>query len=126
MFGIAKPVLHHLCITADHHQQIVEIVCYAAGQLTQRFHLLRIGELLLCALQLRPCLMAFSDVAHDIGEPDELAFLVADRVDHHGRKEQRPILANTPAVVFVGSRGGGHSKSAFGSTGPSTPSASAA
>ena len=61
--------------------------------------------------------MALGDVAHDIREPDDFAFLIADRVDHDGRQEQRSILANTPAVVFVGPQGRGRRESAFGSTG---------
>ena len=89
---------------------------YAAGQLSQRLHLLRLGELVLGALQFRPRFMALGNVAHDIREPDEFAFLVTDRIDHHGRQEQRSILANTPAVVFVGSRGRSRRESAFGST----------
>ena len=72
-------------IAADDHQHVIEVVRDTAGQLPQRLHLLRLGELLLCAPQFRSCFMALSDVAHDIRETDEIAFLVMDGIDHHGR-----------------------------------------
>jgi hypothetical protein len=48
----------NLEITGDHRQQIVEIVGDAAGQLSQRLHLLRLAQLLLEQL-------ALGDVAQD-------------------------------------------------------------
>src|SRR5260370_12048182 len=90
----------------------------AAGQLSQRLHLLRLGELLLCALQLRPCFPALGGVAHDLREPDKFAFLVADGVDHYCCKKQGSVLADTPAVLRIASRGCGRGESAFGSARP--------
>jgi hypothetical protein len=69
------------------------------------------------APQLFPRFMALGNVAHDVRKSDELAFLVADGVDHHRRKKHRSILANTPTVLFIGARSGSHCKSVFGSTG---------
>ena len=91
-FGSRSRLLQHLRVAADDHEHVVEVMRYAAGQLAQRLHLLRLGELLLGALQLRLGFAPFGDVARDIREPDELAFLVADGVDHDAGKKQGPSL----------------------------------
>ena len=85
-FGLA-PRLLRLALggfeIAEHdHQQIVEVVRDAAAELTDRLHLLRRGELLLRLLQLLLRLAPLGDVARDLGEADEFAVVVADRIDH--------------------------------------------
>src|SRR5271166_4653162 len=116
VFWITEPAFEYLRVAAYNHQHIIEVVRYAAGQLSQCLHLLRLRELLLCAPQFCPRFMALGDVAHDICEPDEFTVLVAYSGDHHGRQKQRSILPNAPAVMFVGSRGRGRRESTFGST----------
>ena len=55
-FGLLKRAQHGLGVAVDDHQQVVEIVRDAAGELAERFHLLRLRQLLLRALEreLRP------------------------------------------------------------------------
>src|SRR5262249_4409144 len=98
---IAKPLLQHLSIAADHHDHIVEVVRYAAGQLAQGLHLLRLRKLLLGAPQSRLRLTALGDVAGDFCKPDELAMLVTDGVDYDAREIERAVLTDTPAVGGV-------------------------
>ena len=63
-------MFEYLRVAADDHQHVIEVVRDTAGQLPQRLHLLRLGELILCAPQFRSCFMALSDVAHDIRETE--------------------------------------------------------
>ena len=60
-----------LQIADDDGQQVVEIVRHAAGQLADALHLLRLGELLLRALQRLLGLAPLGDVARDLGEADQ-------------------------------------------------------
>ena len=39
IFLVGHPAHERLCLSAHHHQQIVEVVCDAAGQLTERRHI---------------------------------------------------------------------------------------
>ena len=45
--SLPDPHLHHLDRPRDAGQQIVEVVCETAGQLADRFHLLRLAQMLL-------------------------------------------------------------------------------
>ena len=85
--------LHHLQAAADAGQQIVEVVREAAGQLADGFHLLRLAKLLLDRALL-------GQVARDLGEADQLARVVADRIDDHASPEPRAVLAHPPAFGF--------------------------
>ena len=66
-------------MSAHDHQQIVEVMCDAAGQLTKRLHFLRLRELFMCPFERFLRVAPLGDVARDLGEADELAVLVADR-----------------------------------------------
>ncbi len=44
--------------------------------------------------------LAFRDVARDLGETDEVAVAVPDRVDDHACPEPRAVLAHAPAFAF--------------------------
>ena len=50
---LREPRLDHLQAAADRRQQVVEVVGQAAGELADRFHLLRLAQLLFGALQRR-------------------------------------------------------------------------
>ena len=97
MLGIGEPAAQKLRVAADDHQQIVEVVGDAAGQLAERFHLLRLGELLLRPLERGLRLPSLGDVAGDLHEADERADLVADRLDHDARPEQALVAPHAPA-----------------------------
>ena len=71
VLGIGKPAAKQLRVAADDHQEIVEVVGDAARQLAERFHLLRLGELLLRALERSLRLPPLGDVARDLHEADE-------------------------------------------------------
>ena len=85
---------------ADDHEKIVEIVRDAAGQLAERVELLRFRQLLLHLLELELGLAALGNVAGDLGEADELAVLV-DGVDDDAGPEERAVLADAPAFLFI-------------------------
>ena len=63
-----------------------------------RLHLLRLGKLLLRPLQRLLRLPPLGDVARDLGEADQLAVVVADRVDDDAGPEARAVLAHAPAL----------------------------
>src|SRR4029077_5896084 len=73
----------------DRHQEIVEVVRRAAGELAHGLHLLRFAQTALGRL-------LFGDVARDLGESDDLA-AIADRIDDHIRPEAGDVLAHAPA-----------------------------
>ena len=52
-FASSQAALERLRIAADDHQQIVEIMSHAAGELSERLHLLRLAELLVGAIERR-------------------------------------------------------------------------
>jgi len=83
------------------HQQIVEVVGDAAGELAERIELLRFGELPLHRKQLLLRLLALADVAGDLGKACQLAGVVADGIDDDACPEKRAVLANPPAVLLV-------------------------
>ena len=100
VLGLLEPALQDLRVAGDDHQQIVEVVRDAAGELAERLHLLRLGELLARLFERDLRLVLLGDVARHLGEADQLAGLVADRVDHRGRIEAAAVLAHAPALRF--------------------------
>ena len=61
------------------HKQIVEVVGDTAGQLAERFHLLRLRKLLLCEFECFLGIAAFGNVAGDFGEANEFSGDIMDR-----------------------------------------------
>ena len=100
-FGIvANRFLQRVKTAADDHQEIVEIMGHAAGQLAERVELLRFRELLLHLLELELGFAALGNVPGDLGEADELAVLV-DGVDDDAGPEEGAVLADAPAFLLV-------------------------
>ena len=66
------------------HQDVVEVVGDAAGELADRFHLLRLAKLGLQRL-------AMGDVDHDAAQAHDLAVGVAHRPEIALDREQRPV-----------------------------------
>ena len=64
----------------------------AAGELAERLDLLRLRELLLRALQRELRFVALGDVARDLGEADDLAVRVADRIHDDVAQKRSPFL----------------------------------
>ena len=93
-------LLQRLDMAGDDHQQIVEVVRDAAGELAERLHLLRLGELLLHPLERDLRVAPLGDVAGDLGEADQLAVVVADRIDDDAGPEERAVLADAPAFLL--------------------------
>src|SRR5260370_41247676 len=85
---------------ADDHQEIIEIVRYATGQLAECIELLGFRELFLHLLELELSLAAFGDVAGDLGKADELVVL-ADGIDDDTGPEEGAVLADAPALFFI-------------------------
>src|SRR5438309_1101541 len=69
--------------------------------------LLRLEQRLAGLVEFALGLAALGDVAGDLGEADDVAGVVADRVDHHVGPEARAILAHPPAFLFEAALGGG-------------------
>src|SRR5260370_334472 len=84
---------------------------HAAGQLAERVELLRFRQLLLHLLELELGLAALADVAGDLGEADEPAFFV-DGIDNDAGPEERAVLADAPAILFIPSLFPGNSQCA--------------
>ena len=98
MLRIGEPAAQKLRMAADDHQEIVEVVRDAAGQLAERLHLLRLRELLLRPLERRLRFPPLGDVARDVHEADQRADLVADRLDHGARPELALVAPHAPAL----------------------------
>src|SRR6476619_3831789 len=88
----------------DRRQQIVEVVREAAGQLPEGLHLLRTKQLLARFLQPQLSFALFRHIAGDLGETDQLAVFVPDRVDDDARPQACAVLANAPALGLVAAR----------------------
>src|SRR5262249_26249700 len=84
-------------VVHDGGEDVVEVVRDAAGELAHGFHLLRLVKRLARLLELQPRLPQLGYVARDLGETDQLARLVAHRIDDDVRTEPCAILARTPA-----------------------------
>src|ERR1700759_3359510 len=82
--------LHHLKATADAGQEVVEVMCEAAGELPNRLHLLRLAKALLHR-------MLLTQVASDLGEADQFSVVVGDRIDDDISPELGAILPNAPS-----------------------------
>ena len=114
MLGIGQSAAQKLRVTADDHQEIVEVVRNAARQLAERFHLLRLRELLLRPLERCLRLPSLGNVACNIDEPDEGARLVANRLDDGARPEQTLVAPYAPAFDGAFALVGGHMERARG------------
>jgi hypothetical protein len=99
-FFVAGIFLQDLGAAADHHEKVVEVMGNAAGQLPQRIELLGFGKLLLHALQLERSFAPLGDVPRDLGKADQPAVLL-DGVDDDAGPEERAVLADAPAFLFV-------------------------
>ncbi len=75
-------------------------MCHSTSELAQRIQLLQLKELLVCRLQRLLGLPSFGDIARGLGESDQRAGLVTDRLDHGCRPELGAVLANTPALIL--------------------------
>ena len=93
--------LQRLDVAGHHHEQVVEVVRHAAGELAKRIHLLRFGKRPLNPGELHLRLAALGDIAGYLGVAEQLAVFIADRVDHHAGPEERTILADAPAFLFI-------------------------
>ena len=88
-----EAVERHLAEADDGGQQVVEVVGDAAGQLPDRFHLLRLPELLLEPLQL-------GDVAREADQADDLVLRVAiDAAASSGRSASTPRIVGVSSIV---------------------------
>ncbi len=97
--GVLGQALAQEFEAAQHrHQQVVEVVGDAAGELAHRLHLLGLGQ---GSLRLRQRLFgaaALGDVAGYLGEADMRTVLAADRIDDDAGPEAGPIAAQAPAL----------------------------
>src|SRR5262245_37281319 len=101
---VGRPAQKRLRLTAYDHQQVVEVVRDAAGQLTEGFHFLRLRELFVGAFERFLRIALFRDVPRDLGKADKFAELVADRVDDNVGPEQGPVLAHAPRFGLESTR----------------------
>ena len=97
---VADVFLQGVEVAADDHQEIVEVVGDAAGELAERIELLRFRKMLLHLLELELGFAALGDVAGDLGKADQPAVFM-DRIDDDAGPEERAVLADAPAFFFV-------------------------
>ena len=98
---VVGQALAHQFETAEHrHEQIVEVVGDAAGQLSDRIHLLGLEQCLAGLFELLLRFLALGDVAGDLGEAQNGPVAVADGIDDDVRPEARAVLADAPALLF--------------------------
>ena len=100
-FGIIGQPLTQKFETAKHrHQQVIEIVGDAAGELTDRLQLLRLHSKLTRPFQILFGFFTFGYVAGDLGKANNGTAVVPNSVDHDMRPEPRSVLADTPSFPF--------------------------
>ena len=86
--GITNPRFEHAGLSNEDRQQIVEIMSDAAGEMSKRFHFLRVRKLLLRAHQSQLGFASFGDVACYLGEANQTALFVFDGVEDDVRPER--------------------------------------
>src|SRR6185312_8702088 len=96
----ARAFLQKVQAAGNDHQDVVEVVRYAAGQLAERIELLCFRQMLLHLFQLELGVATLGDVAGDLGKADEPAVL-PDRVDDDAGPEEGAVLADAPAFLLV-------------------------
>jgi hypothetical protein len=96
--GRLERALQGFQVADDDGQEVVEVVRHAAGELADSLHLLRLGKLLLRPFQRLRHLAPFGHVARDLGETQQVAVLVADRIDDDAGPELRAVLAHAQAL----------------------------
>ena len=80
--GIVGHALAQQLEAAEHrHQQVVKIVCDAAGELADRFHLLRLEQDLTCLFEFLLGVPTLGDVARDLGVSDNVTATSANGID---------------------------------------------
>jgi hypothetical protein len=82
-------------------EQVVEIVCHSAGELADGFHFLPLEQPLARLIEHFLRQAPFCDIARHFGEADQVASVVADRIDHDACPEPTAILADAPALGLM-------------------------
>src|SRR5205085_11766645 len=93
-------LLQRMDAAGDDHQEVVEVVRHAPGELAERIELLRFRKVLLHLLELELSFAALGDVAGDLGKAYQFA-VFTDRIDDHAGPEEGAVLADAPAFLFV-------------------------
>ncbi len=96
--------LRELEIARNDGEEVVEIMCHAAGELAERLEFLNLEQLFARLRQFGFGFAAIRHVARDLGESDKLALRVADRIDDHACPKTGPVLAHAPALLLVAPR----------------------
>ena len=73
----------------------------ASGELTDRFHFLRLDEGGLGLFERLLLFALFGDVTRDFGKTDQLSVLVLDWVDDCIGPELAAVLADPPSLTFI-------------------------
>ena len=81
-------------IADDDSQKIIEVMGDTARELTDALHFLRLDQTLFGRAPL-------GQVARDLRKTDDVAFGIADRIDHGARPEPASIFADPPALRLV-------------------------
>ena len=102
-FVFGQRLLDGVDVAADDHQQVIEIMRDAAGELAERIHLLGMGALRLRRLQRALGVPPFGDVARDLRKTDQGALLVADRIDDTFAQNMLPSLRTRRPSAFEAS-----------------------
>src|SRR5690606_12701588 len=89
-----------LQIARDDLQQVVEVVRYAAGQIADAFHFLRLLQRALRTFERLFGRATLGNVARYFCKARGIAFGIAQRVDDDVREKSRAVFANTPRFVF--------------------------
>jgi hypothetical protein len=106
-FGVVDVAKRKLARTEDRGQEIVEVVGEAAGELAERFHLLRAEERFAALLEPKLRLSLLRHVASDLPKADQVSVVAADGVEDHACPEAGAVLAHAPALGLVAARRAG-------------------
>ena len=91
---LRKTPLHELKAALDRHEKIIEVVCNAAGQLSDRLHLLRLQKGVAGFLQRKLRVLPLGDIARDFGKSKQRPIFIAYGVDDDIGPELRAVLTD--------------------------------
>src|SRR6266568_5626079 len=82
-------------------KQIVEIVRDPTSELADGFHFLPLEQPLARLIEHLLGQVPFRDIARHCGKADQLASIVANRIDHDACPEPTAVLADAPALSLM-------------------------
>src|SRR5215813_1435055 len=93
--------LQQIEAASNRGKKIVEVMCNASSELTDRLHLLRLDKGGLCLRKGILLLQPFCDILRHFRKTDELAVLVSDGLNDNSDPELAAVFSYPPSFIDV-------------------------